>query len=107
MAYTPYVTDGNAWTRHFVAMAEGKTKKYGQAYRLKAPKENAGGGGKDPIKIVTETARSVEQAKKVLQREEEEYEENLSASNKSSRQPPSKRKKSVLKRTSHRDIFTD
>ena len=104
-SYTPHVSDAKSWEAHFLAMAEGRTKRSGQFYRLKSnPDPSKSKAEQESIKVVAPTAQSVEQAKLELKREEESYRKKRSSSLSPARKPPSKRAKSRL---IHQDIFTD
>ena len=104
MAYTPHMTNGDAWKKHFMAMVDGKVDYNGSFYKL-----NGAGATKaddaQPIKVVAPSAQVIEQAKSEISREERQVSKRKSAL--TNRKPPSKRGKSKLLKDSEDHFFSD
>ena len=106
MSQRPYVTNAEAWKRHFIAMAEGKMDNGGHFYKL-AQNHQTSTPTAQSIKVVAPSAQVVEQAKEELNREERQSRELKRSGITTQRKPPSKRAKSKLLKEQEPDLFWD
>ena len=102
MATRAYVSDAKAWERHYESMGEGHMDNGNRFFRVKTkhanPPENV-----QPVKLVSDSADIVEQAKAQMREEESAYRDTFK--HRGVRKPPSKRHRSVLLKDAPPDIF--
>ena len=106
MAYfnQSYIADADAWRKHFQAMANGSMDNGNKFFRLKE-KHVKPHPTEHPIKVVSDTAQTVEAAKADVQYEKLE-EKQAPPPNKPRRKLVAKRGRAIVLKDNPKDIFS-